>query len=101
MIFNFDPFGNIEFYVLEIKTGNQIQRQNLQGSPSLIKTSVLQLMKQASQSQSPIKIRIIKEEKVWDSFRQEQRQIENYVQFANKAYIKNFSEEFKGDKKYE
>lgn len=93
--FGFEDFGEQEIYTIEIKMGNQMQRQRLQGDSQMVMLQFVQLLEQTAKSNQPVRLKISKEEKIWSQFRQEFKNIENYIQFANKKYMENFPEEFK------
>ena len=93
--FGFEDFDEQEIYTIEIKMGNQMQRQRLQGDSQMVMLQFVQLLEQTAKSNQPVRLKISKEEKIWSQFRQEFKNIENYIQFANKKYMENFPEEFK------
>lgn len=93
--FGFEDFGEQEIYTIEIKMGNQMQRQRLQGAGEMVALQFIQLLEQAGKSNQPVRLKISKEEEIWNQFRQELKNIENYIQFANKKYMEAFPEEFK------
>lgn len=93
--FGFEDFDEQEMYTIEIKMGNQMQRQRLQGDSQMVMLQFVQLLEQTAKSNQPVRLKISKEEKIWSQFRQEFKNIENYIQFANKKYMENFPEEFK------
>lgn len=93
--FGFEDFGEQEIYTIEVKMGNQMQRQRLQGVGEMVALQFIQLLEQAGKSNQPVRLKISKEKEIWNQFRQELKNIENYIQFANKKYMENFPEEFK------
>lgn len=93
--FGFEDFGEQEIYTIEVKMGNQMQRQRLQGAGEMVALQFIQLLEQAGKSNQPVRLKISKEEEIWNQFRQELKNIENYIQFANKKYMEAFPEEFK------
>lgn len=93
--FGFEDFDEQEIYTIEIKMGNQTQRQRLQGDSQMVMLQFVQLLEQTARSNQPVRLKISKEEKIWSQFRQEFKNIENYIQFANKKYMEAFPEEFK------
>ncbi len=93
--FGFEDFGEQEIYTIEVKMGNQIQRQRLQGAGEMVALQFIQLLEQAGKSNQPVRLKISKEEEIWNQFKQELKNIENYIQFANKKYMEAFPEEFK------
>lgn len=96
MFINFGFEDNLEIYILEIKMGNNIQRQQLQGTPDMVQLQFMQLMQEVGNSNQPIRLRIIKQEEIWNQYSQSRKILENYIQFANKSYMNSFASEFKG-----
>ena len=78
--FNFTNMS-IEDYILEIKTGNNIQRQSL--------------CQEVCNSNQPIKVKISRIEQVWNQFKNEYKPLEVSAQIANKHYMDAFPDEFK------
>ena len=93
--FGFEDFDEQEIYTIEIKMGNQIQRQRLQGDSQMVMLQFMQLLEQTAKSNQPVRLKISKEEEIWNQFRNEIKTIENFIQFANKKYMEAFPEEFK------
>lgn len=96
MFINFGFEDNLENYILEIKIGNNIQRQQLQGTPDMVQLQFMQLMQEVGNTNQPIRLRIIKQEEIWNQYSQSRKILENYIQFANKSYMNSFASEFKG-----
>lgn len=93
--FGFEDFGEPEVYTIEVKMDNQTQRQKLQGASQMVMLQFLQLLEQTAKSNQPVRLKISKEEEIWNQFRNEIKKIENFIQFANKEYMEAFPEEFK------
>ena len=93
--FGFEDFGEQEIYTIEVKMGNQMQRQRLQGAGEMVALQFIQLLEQAGKSNQPVRLKISKEEEIWNQFRNEIKTIENFIQFANKKYMEAFPKEFK------
>lgn len=96
MFINFGFEDNLEIYILEIKMGNNIQRQQLQGTSDMVQLQFMQLVREVSDTNQPIRLRIIKQEEIWNQYSQSRKILENYIQFANKSYMNSFASEFKG-----
>lgn len=96
MFINFGFEDNLEIYILEIKMGNNIQRQQLQGTPDMMQLQFMQLMQEVGNTNQPIRLRMIKQEEIWNQYSQSRKILENYIQFANKSYMNSFASEFKG-----
>ena len=95
MIFNFGFDNEIEECIIEIKIGNQVQRQRIQGLIEMIQMQFAQMLQEAGHSDQPIRIKLIKEENIWNQYRQQFKKLENSIQFANKKYMQIFPDEFK------
>lgn len=95
MIFNFGFDNEMEECIIEIKIGNQIQRQIIQGMVEMIQMQFVQMLQEVGHSDQPIRIKLIKEENVWNQYRQQFKKLENSIQFANKKYMAIFPDEFK------
>ena len=93
--FGFEDFGEPEIFTIEVKMGNQIQKQRLQGDSQMVMLQFMQLLEQTSKSNQPVRLKISKDEEVWNQFRKELKNVEAYIQFANKKYMEAFPEEFK------
>lgn len=96
MFINFGFEDNLEIYILEIKMGNNIQRQQLQGTSDMVQLQFMQLVREVGNTNQPIRLRIIKQEEIWNQYPQSRKILENYIQFANKSYMNSFASEFKG-----
>lgn len=96
MFINFGFEDNLEIYILEIKMGNNIQRQQLQGTSDMVQLQFMQLVREVGNTNQPIRLRIIKQEEIWNQYSQSRKILENYIQFANKSYMNSFASEFKG-----
>ena len=96
MFINFGFEDNLEIYILEIKMGNNIQRQQLQGTSDMVQLQFMQLVREVGNTNQPIRLRIIKQEEIWNQYSQSRKILENYIQFANKSYMNSFAREFKG-----
>lgn len=90
--FGFEDF-NIETYIIEIKIGNQIQKQAMQGDSNMVQLQFIQLLKQAGNSNQPIKLSISKMESIWCQIDNKIKEIENKIVFLNKIYMSAYPEE--------
>ena len=93
--FGFEDFGEPEIFTIEVKMGNQVQRQILQGDSQMVMLQFMQLLEQTAKSNQPVRLKISKDEEIWSQFRKQIKTIENFIQFANKKYMEAFPEEFK------
>lgn len=95
MIFNFGFDNEIEECIIEIKIGNQVQRQRVQGLVEMIQMQFTQMLQEVVRSDQPIRIKLIKEGSIWNQYSQQFKKLENSIQFANKKYMQIFPDEFK------
>lgn len=79
-------FGDTEQVILEIYLGNQlIQKQQLNAPLEILKMQFMGLVQDIAQNNKPMKCKIIKYDIIWDQYEKEQKIIENYIEFRNKA----------------
>ena len=95
MIFNFGFDNEIEECIIEIKIGNQVQRQRVQGLVEMIQMQFTQMLQEVVRSDQPIRIKLIKEESIWNQYSQQFKKLENSIQFSNRKYMQIFPDEFK------
>lgn len=95
MIFNFGFDNEMEECIIEIKIGNQIQRQRIQGMVEMIQMQFVQMLQEVGHSDQPIRVKLIKEDIIWNQFEKKSKVLENSIQFANKKYMETFPDEFK------
>lgn len=95
MFINFGFEDYIDTYTIEIKTGNQIQKQMIQGAPEMIQLQFMQLLEQVGHSQQPIRLSIIKPEEIWCQYQQKVKTLNNEIRFLNKTYMNAYPEECK------
>lgn len=81
----FQPFELFDVN-FEITEGENIRTQRLQAPQMLIEQQFLQLMQQAANLQTPIKIKMSRTEKFYDVFDNKWLDRENSVAFMNNAY---------------
>lgn len=95
--FGFNPFfdeGIMDEYILEVKIGNQIEKQHIMGDENSIKMQFISYMQEISNQNQPIRLRMIRVDKIWDQYNNIEKTLENYLQFANKNYMQAFPDEF-------
>lgn len=68
MIFNFGFDNEMEECIIEIKIGNQIQRQRIQGMVEMIQMQFVQMLQEVGHSDQPIRVKLIKEDIIWNQF---------------------------------
>ena len=94
MFFDFN-FGDIKTFTLEIKQGNSIQRQMFQGNVDMAQIQFEQLFQEVINTSQPIRIKISSQEEVECKIDKTSKQVETFVQFANKSYMDAFPNEFR------
>lgn len=83
----FIDFGFGETYdaIIEMYLGNQlIQKQSLNAPEEILKAQFLGLMQQISQENSPMSVKMIISEIIWDKYKKKEKVLENYVEFRNR-----------------
>lgn len=78
---------------LEITEGDKTQTHHLQAPRMMIEGQFLQLMQQAGQVGTPIKIKLSRIEQIYDVFEQKMIERENFIIFRNNAYRSENGEE--------
>ena len=73
--------------IFEITEGNNIRKQQMQAPQRIIEQQFLQFMQQAANIQIPIKIKLSRNEQVFDNFDQKFVDRENSVTFMNNAFL--------------
>lgn len=96
MIFDFG-FEEVQLdkYKIEIKNGNNIQSQVITAPVDIVKLQFIQLLNEIAHSNNPIKLKISKEEEIWDNYNKNSKKLTNYIQFSNKKYMETYPNEFK------
>ena len=94
MFFDFN-FRDIKTFTLEIKQGNSIQRQMFQGNVDMAQIQFEQLFQEVVNTSQPIRIKISSQEEIESKIDKTSKQVETFVQFANKSYMDAFPNEFK------
>lgn len=82
---NFNFFGDIYDVVFEIYVDNSVRKQRMQAPKEMIKLNFIQTVNQMVEDSRPIKIRMIREEVIWDKFENKQKTLENVIEFRNNA----------------
>ena len=96
MIFDFG-FEEVQLdkYKIEIKNGNNIQSQVITAPVDIVKLQFIQLLNEVARSNNPIKLKISKEEEIWDNYNKNSKKLTNYIQFSNKKYMETYPNEVK------
>ena len=88
----FQPFELFDV-TFEITEGNNIRNQRMQAPRMLIEQQFLQLIQQAANLQTPIKVKMSRIEQIYDNFDQKMVDREISVSFMNNAYLATRKEE--------
>lgn len=64
-----------------------INRQQMQAPKEMLIANFLQTAKQIQVDRRPIKIKMIRPEKIWDKFEQRRRVINNEIELSNNAMV--------------
>lgn len=94
MIFGFEEV-QLDKYKIEIKNGDNIQSQFITAPVDIIKLQFIQLLNEIAHSNNPIRLKISKDEEIWDGYNKNFKKIINYIQFSNKKYMETYPDEFK------
>jgi len=78
---------------VEVHTGNHVQREQINAPKMMLQAKFVQLMDMAGRSPSPMKVKIIKEEKVWDPLIQTHKPLENFMEFRNNTWERAYKQE--------
>lgn len=62
-------------------------RQQMQAPKEMLIANFLQTAKQIQNDQRPIKIKMIKQETIWDNFEQKQKMLNNEIELSNNAMV--------------
>lgn len=71
-------------------------RQQMQAPKEVLITNFLQMAKQIQNDKRPIKIKMIKQETIWDEFEKQQKVLNNEIELSNNAMV-TWQEENKGE----
>lgn len=66
---------------------NLINRQQMQAPKEMIIANFLQTAKQIQADRRPIKIKMIRQEEIWDKFEQRRRVLNNEITLSNNAMV--------------
>jgi len=69
---------------LEIEQDGRMSRQRMVAPRFVIEQQFMALVQQAASVASPVRIKMLRWDTVWDEFEQRQKQIENSIEFTNK-----------------
>ena len=72
--------------IFEIEQNGNVQRQRMEAPRIMLEQQFIQLVQQAANNTSPIRIKMCRNVPVWNQFENKWKSIENSVTFANIAY---------------
>lgn len=72
----------------DIEVEDRIQHQTVQAPRAALEQQFLGLAQQAAQSNKPVKVKMSRKVPIYDNFDKKWIEQENFVAFANNAYIK-------------
>lgn len=85
-MFNFNFGIDTHEVVFEVYIGNQLtNKQRMQAPKEMIMINFLQTVEQIKNDTRPIKIKMVKQDIIYDRFENKQKIIENYIEFMNDA----------------
>ena len=82
--------GMFETYVVTFETyieDKLVKKQTMQAPQEMLMISFVQTMEQIINDKRPIKIRMTRQEVIWDNFENKQRVLDNEVAFSNNAML--------------
>lgn len=84
--FNFNPFGfeEMEPVIFEVYIGNQlVEQRQMSGPPQMLQAQFMQMVQQAASQKQPMKIRMVKQDIIFDKFENCPKTLNNYIEFKN------------------
>lgn len=84
--FNFDSYN----VIFEIYIGNKlVSRQNMQAPKEMLMLSFMQTVNDVANDNRPIKLKMIRQETIWDKFENKEKVFDNVVEFVNNVWDKD------------
>ena len=84
-----DIFGNLfETYEVTFEVyveDKLVNKQAMQAPKEMIMINFIQTAKQIQNDQRPIKVKVTRQEVIWDSFEQKQKVLNNEIELSNNA----------------
>lgn len=79
-----EPYNTtIEIYLED----TLINKQTMQAPKEILMLNFVQLYEQTKADTRPIRVKMIVPMTIWDDYKEEQRVLDNYVQFSNNAML--------------
>ena len=83
MFFNFG-FSEPTTVILEQYIGNAlVQSQQLSAPPEILQAQFMQLVQQVASQSQPMKVKMVRWEKIWNQFDSEWKTLEYSIEFQN------------------
>lgn len=86
----FGGFGGLETYEVdfEVYIGNQVvNRQRMQAPKEILMMNFMQTTEQIGRDTRPMKIKMMRQEVIWDNFENKERVLNNEIEFSNNAMV--------------
>jgi hypothetical protein len=94
---NIEDMLDIQEVVFEVYIEDKlINRQQMSAPKEMLIANFLQTAKQIKADQRPIKIKMIRQETIWDEFEQKQKVLNNEIELKNNAMV-DWEENKKGE----
>ena len=84
----FNIFGDAYEVDFEIYIGNQLaQKQRMQAPKEILMINFMQTAQQMGNDKRPMKIKMTRQEVIWDNFENKQKTLINEISFSNNAMV--------------
>ena len=88
MFVNFEDIFETHQVIFEVYIEDKLtNRQQMEAPKEIIIANFIQTAKQIKNDKRPIKIKMIKQEVIWDDFEQKQKVLNNEVEISNDAML--------------
>lgn len=85
-MFRFNMGMDIYNVILEVYIGEQlVNKQQMQAPKEMLMINFIQLAEQIGNDSRPMKVRMARQESIWDRFEQRERVLTNEIEFRNNA----------------
>lgn len=99
MRIGFDMFETYDVTFEVYVEDKLVNKQAMQAPKEILMANFIQTVNQIARDKRPMKIRMSRQEIIWDKFEKKERALENEVIFGNNAMIVWEENKQKGDKK--
>lgn len=81
-------FGDTYEVDYEIYVGEQlVQKQKMKAPQEILMINFMQAAQQVSGDGKPIKIKMLRQETIWDSFEKKEKVLNNEIEFSNNVMV--------------